>query len=181
MNKYVIVASSILLVLLVVVTVLVGITISNLNRETELKNQVLAQQKKCEIVFDNTWKIIKEQIKVTDKYKDSFKEIFVGMMQARYEKGDGSLMKWIQESNGPTFDSKLYDKIMNTIESKRNEFTNEQARLTDINREHDVMLEKIPIGFVLKMFGREKIQIKIVTSNRTKSSFESGEDNLLNL
>jgi len=52
-----------------------------------------------EVVFDNTWKTISQLVQVSDDYKNSFKEIYVGMAQARNSGNDAKLMKWVKESN----------------------------------------------------------------------------------
>jgi hypothetical protein len=179
MKKFLIVSAIIALVILLPIIIIVFVTVSKLNSETVLANQVKAQQVVNQTVFDNTWKIIQEQAGVADKYKDAFAEIYPKLMDARYDKG-GDLMKWVQESN-PNFDIKLYDKLMSSIELQRTKFTEAQKQLIDFNREHDVMLESIPWGIIMKALGRQKIEIKIVTSTRTEKAFETGKDDKLNI
>ena len=143
------------------------------NREVSIRNQITAQQKKNETVFDNTWKIIKQQVGVTGQYKEAFREIYPALMEGRYKTG-GDMMKWVQESN-PDFDTSLYKKLMTSIEAQRTNFTREQARLLDLKREHDDLLAKIPS----KMFvgDRAPIEVVIVTSSKTTSTFVAGEEN----
>lgn len=144
------------------------------NKEKKLYLAGKAAQQNSEVVFDNTWKVIQGQAGVADKYKDSFKEIYIGIMNARYEKGDGTLMKWIQESN-PTFDASLFAKVMNTIEGSREAFTMEQKKLIDIDREHKLYRATFPNSLIVG--GRPDLDIKLVTSAKTKAAFSSGEDN----
>lgn len=148
------------------------------NAEVRLRNQVLAQQKNNEAVFDNTWKIIQQQAGVTSEHKDSFRAIYTDIMNARYSKGDGTLMKFIKESN-PNFDSSLFKKLMTSIEAQRTVFTREQTKLIDLKREHDNLLQTIPSSFFVG--GRPAIDIKIVTSGKTTQSFATGEDNDVDL
>lgn len=137
-----------------------------------------AAQQNCEVIFDNTWKTIRDQAHVTEQYKDGFKEVYVGMMDARYGADSGSgketLMKWITESN-PTLDASIYKTLMNTIEGSRAAFTMEQKKLIDIDRQHKSMkatfLNSLIIG------SRPDLEIKLVTSSKTKEAFSSGEDN----
>ena len=53
-------------------------------------------------MFDNTWKKIAGQAGVATEYKNSFKEVYVELMDARYKHDEGAgqetLMKWITES-----------------------------------------------------------------------------------
>lgn len=180
MKKTLIILSIFAVIAIIVGSILTGTVISSLNGETTLKMKVTSQQKNCEVVFDNTWKIISQQCQISDKYKDSFKEIYPALMQGRYGKGDGSLMKWVTEAN-PTFDTKLFEKVMSSIELQRNTFTAEQKKLIDFNREHDIMLEKIPMGLIMTALGREKIVIKLVTSTKTEKAFETGKDDDIKL
>lgn len=141
-----------------------------------------AFQQNCEIVFDNTWKKIQQQAGVADQYKSGFKDIYVSMMDARYggdsASGKETLMKWITESN-PTFDVSLYKTLMNTIEGSRNEFTMEQKKLIDIDRELKTMKVTFPANIVL---GRKAdLEIKLVTSGKTKEAFATGEENDVDL
>jgi len=137
-----------------------------------------AAQLNSTIVFDKTWKVIRDQAHVTEQYKDGFKEIYVGMMDARYSKdgnsGKETLMKWVTESN-PTLDASIYKTLMNTIEGSRDEFMVEQKKLIDINRELKAMKIKFWEGFIIG--GRPDLDIKLVTSAKTEEAFKSGQDN----
>jgi hypothetical protein len=148
------------------------------NKEVLIRNEFNAQQKNCEIVFDKMWKTIKDEANVTDQYKEGFREIYVGMMDARYgndgNAGKETLMKWIQESN-PTFDPSLYAKLMNTIEGSREGFTVEQKKLLDINRTHRNLCSTFPNSMILS--GRPAFDVKLVTSAQTKEAYATGEDN----
>jgi hypothetical protein len=167
----------------VVVVVLGGgyllMSLSYKTTEVQVKNGVLAQQKSCEAYFDKMWKVISQKAQITDQYKEAFKEIYPALMAGRYgnEKG-GSLMKWIQESN-PNFDVSLYKDLMASVEAERAGFFREQQKLIDLNREHDNLLEQPVSGFFLK--GKAKIEIVIVTSDRTAQAFATGKDNDVDL
>lgn len=153
---------------------LFGMYMSYSNSEVALRNQIQAVQKSNEAVFDNTWKIIKQQAKVADKYKDAFKDIYKGIMSERYSKGDGSLMKWIQESN-PNFDVRLYEKVSNSIEEQRLSFLREQQKLLDLKREHDNLRLQIPSAWFVG--SRPAIEVTIVTSSKSEAAFATGKDN----
>ncbi len=140
-----------------------------------------AFQKNCEIVFDNTWKKIQQQASVTNEYKEGFREIYVEMMNARYSDegaGQQTLMKWIQESN-PTFDASLYKTLMNTIEGSRNEFTMEQKKLIDIDRELKSMKVVFPASLILG--NKPDLEIKLVTSAKTEEAYRTGQENDVDL
>lgn len=163
--------------LFVAIFLIIGISMyfSITNKEIDLRARVEGQNKKCEAYFDKTWKILKQKAQVTDQYKDAFKEIYPKLIEGRYSQGDGSLMKWIQESN-PNFDASMYKDLMKSIEVERTGFFNEQATLIDIHREHEVFLKKAPnrwfLGSELK-----PVDIKIITSAATKETYNTGEEN----
>ena len=165
-----------LLALLILVPV--GMWISYNNQEVQLRNQITAQIKVNNAVYDQVWKVISQQAQVTDSYKESFRDIYVNIMQGRYSQGskDGSLMKWIQESN-PQFDSRLYEKLMTSIEAQRISFTNNQKMLIDLKLQHDNLLDVFPGNvFLVWLGGKQKIDIPIVTSTRTEQVFETRKD-----
>jgi hypothetical protein len=143
------------------------------NSEVRLRNAVKAQQEANTTSFDTCWKIIQGQAQVADKYKDSFKEIYVGLMEGRhYEKG-GSLMKFITESN-PNFDIKLFEKVSNSIEAQRTAFMRDQQKLIDLKREHDNVLTTMPGSFFVG--SRPPVEIKIVTSTKTENVFQTRKE-----
>jgi len=144
------------------------------NTEIRLRNQIGAQQKSNEAVFDNTWKIIKEQAGIADQYKEAFAKIYPDLMAGRYGNArGGALLSFITESN-PQFDTKLYEKVSNSIEAQRTVFTNEQKKLLDLKREHDNVRMTFP-GSVF-VGSRPAIEVVVVTSTRTEKAFNTGKD-----
>lgn len=144
------------------------------NHEVSLRNQASAQQKNLENVFDQTWKTISGVAKVSEKYAADFREIYPKLMDARYGKGDGTLMKWIQEHN-PQFDTSLYAKVSNAVENYRGQFAFEQKKLLDIKRQHDDLRLSFPSKFFIG--NSSEIVVVLVTSSVTKAAFATGEDN----
>ena len=158
---------------LIVVAGVSAETISYRNAEIDLRNQIEAKQQECELIFDQVWKTISQQGQVTADYRDSFRNIFVDIMDARHKEGSGQLMNWIQEAN-PNFDPTLHAKLMNSIEEQRMVFTREQRELISLAREHKTMLQRFPSSLFLS--GRSPVDITLVTSTRTKESFRTGTD-----
>ena len=120
---------------------------------------------------------MKQQAQIPDKYKDDFKEIYLPLMEARYKSG-GGMMKWVQERN-PEFDSSMYKTLMNTVESQREGFHREQKKLVDLKREHDNLRQKFPSSLVCG--SAKELEIKLVTSGKTKETFATGEENDVDL
>ncbi len=149
------------------------------NKEIDLRERVVAQQEKCEAYFDKMWKVLKQEAQVTDQYKNAFKEIYPELIEGRYSQGDGALMKWIQESN-PQFDASMYKQLMRSIEVERTGFFNEQATLIDIQREHKAYLQKAPNRWFLSD-DLKPVEIQVITSDNTKETYETGEENDIDL
>ena len=177
--KKIIIGVSVSMLILTSFIVLFTMSVSATNGEIELKTQVEAQQKKCETYFDKMWKILKEKAGVTDQYKKAFEDIYPALIAGRYSgQSDGSLMKWVTESN-PTFDASMYKDLMQSIEIERTGFNNEQEHLIDLNREHSALLQKIPSKWFLG--GIKEIEIKLITSSRTEKAFETGKEDDIDL
>jgi hypothetical protein len=82
------------------------------------------------------------------------------------------MFKLITEDN-PAFTPELYAKLMTSIEANRKAFEFEQKKLISMNQVHTDFVTTFP-GSIL---GKEVIEIKLVTSARTKNAYETGEDN----
>jgi hypothetical protein len=162
------------LIVVVLCLIVVGMYFSYSNREVELKNLAAAQMKANETIFDKMWKVVAQQAQVTDKYKDSFKEIYSKIMTERYSgKRGGALMSWVSEHN-PEFSVKLYESLMDNVKGLREEFAQVQIKLIDINREHTNLRTVVPSAWFVG--NRPELEIKIVTSEVTAQVFEKGKE-----
>lgn len=163
-------------VVLAIITIVWGVTVSN--TEITKKSSIRAQQTNCTSYFDMTWKIINQDAQVADKYKDAFKEVYTPLIEGRYSKGDGSLMKWIQEHN-PTFNSALYEKIMVAIEACRAGFFLEQQKLIDMDRDYFNYTHTFPNSLIVG--SREQFKITVITSAKTDDVYKTGQENDVNV
>lgn len=143
------------------------------NTEVSLRKQSDAQRGNIEAVYDQMWKIISQKAEVSNEYKDAFKEIYPQLIEGRYSQGDGTLMKWIQESN-PTFDVSLYKDLMNSIEIERTNFTKQQSRMLDIIREHETLCNTIPAKWFIS--NKTSIVYTVISSTKSKEVMKSGVD-----
>jgi hypothetical protein len=120
---------------------------------------------------------VQELVQVPEMYKNDLKEVVTSALSARYgANGSKAVMNWLKESNIP-FDSKLYVKMAQVIESGRNEFTREQTRLIDEKRAYETQLGYFWTGFWLRMAGYPKIDLakfKPVVAGDTAATFEKG-------
>lgn len=177
-----------------------GAYISFYNTAVRLENATAAQYEQNQNNYDKFWKTIKEMAQVPDRYKEDFKDVLVGNMEARYgEGGSDATFQWIQE-HSVNFDSSLYTKIQTAIEAGRQDFEQNQKLLLDKQRRYKDHLK----GFWGSMlagnnFPNEIIgprapnrdmdgdgmltvfDYEIVTSNKTKKTFADGEDDELDV
>lgn len=148
------------------------------NQEVRLRAEVEAQKETVNANFDKMWKVIKQQAQVSDKYKDGFKEIYIGIMQGRYSKGNAPLMNWIKEAN-PQFDASLYSKLMVSIEANRTEFFYEQKKLISLAKEHEVLITTIPGRWFLP--NAKKVDYILITSAASQEAAKTGQENDIDL
>lgn len=143
------------------------------NQEVSLRNEYDAQKKILETSYDKMWKTLSQKAQVSNEYKEGFNEIYQNMIAGRYQQGDGSLMKWIQESN-PTFDPSLYKDLMASIDSERTGVKFANDRMTDIKREHQDLRLKFPSS--LFVGSRQELEDFVISSTKTKKVMETGVD-----
>lgn len=164
---------AIVLIVVILAVVLAWSYFGYSNQEVQLRNAFNAQQKDCTVVYDQVWKIIQQQAGVASKYADDFKQIYPELMNARYGKGDGTLMKWVVEHN-PNFDTSLYGKLMDSIEVQRTTFTETQKKLIDLKREHDNLRTTYPARVFVG--SRPELVMQLVTSTKTENVFKTGKE-----
>lgn len=149
------------------------------NAEVDISTAVKAKKSDQEATFDKMWKVLSQKASVADQYKDAFAKIYPAMIEGRYSKGDGSLMKWITESN-PTFNVSLYQDVMSSIETERNGFLTTQRQLMDLKREHDKLRLQWPSRWFINSDVKE-IEITIVSSTHAKEVIKTGKDDDVDL
>lgn len=158
-----------------------GMWISYHNEEVSLRNAIIAKQVDNTNEFDNMWKKIAQVAQVSEKQKEAFKEIFTSYVSGRgANSSDGQMMTWVKE-NVPTPDLSIYNEVLNIIVASRNSFTTRQKELLDMKRAHDNLIDQLPSGFFLRIMGRDKINVTIVTSSKTDKVFETGKDDDINV
>lgn len=148
------------------------------DRNVQLTSKFEAQKGVVELSYDKMWKVLKTQASVPDQAAKAFKDMYVPLIEGRYSKGDGSLMKWITEQN-PQFDFTMYSKLMDNIEALRSEFQMEQTKVLAIKEQHDNLRKEfwssIWLGDV-KEFEYQKI-----TSTQTQEVVKTGKDDDIDL
>ena len=160
------------IVLLVVVGVGLLMNMHYKNEDMRIRNLITAKQKDLENNFDAMWKIISQQAQVKDEYKADFKDVYQAIMEERYQGDKGSLMLWIKEHN-PDFDSKIYMKLMTSVEANRKEFMRSQTEILDMKRAHDNLRTVMPSKWFVQ---NNEVSVNIVTSTKTEEIFKTGKD-----
>jgi hypothetical protein len=179
MNKTLI-GCGIFLVLGLVIVLILGIFfVTTMNKETRLRNQITAKQTDNTSEYDNLWKKLSQSAQVTDAQKEALREIIVGNAQAR-KSGGGSLATMVHEAV-PTVDTSTFNNLLNIVTSSRDAWTMRQKELIDLKREHDNIIDLFPSNLICMVLGRQKIDIKIVTSSRTGEAFKTGKDDDVDL
>lgn len=150
------------------------------NTASSLKTSYEMKVKANSGEFDNLWKKIKQAAQVPEQKKEAFKEIFNSYASSRSTGGDNQTMTWIKESV-PNVDLKVYDQLMNIITGSRDTWTMKQTELVSIAEQYNIMLSQQPKAAILGFFGHQKIDPKVITSERTEAAFSSGQDNDISL
>lgn len=146
------------------------------NKYITLINLYEAQVSDDKIVYDEVWKVVKQQAQVSDSYAENFKKIYVDLMEARNYGGES--FKWIQEQN-PAFSQDMYMKLMNTIESQRAKFTSAQRKLVTYHQEIKNLVQLFPSRLFVGDHAIPKLEI--VTSTKTEDTFKSGKEDDVDL
>lgn len=167
-----------LIVVGVIVIVLVAMYFAYNNREVALRKEADAQRGKIESVYDTMWKTLKQEAGVTDQYRQTFEKIYPELIAGRYSGNNNELFRMIQEQN-PNFDTRLYDKLMQSIEVQRALFASSQQRMLDIIRERETLLEQMPSKWFIS--DRSKIEYEVITSDVTAEAVRTRRENDIEL
>lgn len=167
-----------IIVAAVLLIALVAMYFSYNNREIALRKEAEAQEGKIESVHDTMWKTLKQEAGVTDQYRKTFEELYPKLIAGRYSNEGGELMKMITESN-PDFDTRLYDKLMQSIEAQRAYFASAQQRMLDILRERETLIESYPSRWFVS--NKQKIEYEVISSTTSKSTMQSRIDDDIEL
>jgi hypothetical protein len=167
-----------IIVAAVLLIALIAMYFSYNNREIALRKEAEAREGKIESVHDTMWKTLKQEAGVTDQYRKTFEELYPKLIAGRYSNEGGELMKMITESN-PDFDTRLYDKLMQSIEAQRAYFASAQQRMLDILRERETLIESYPSRWFVS--NKQKIEYEVISSTTSKSTMQSRIDDDIEL
>lgn len=143
--------------------------------EAELK---AARSNNKNILAQYEQKIL-EAAQVPEMYKNDLKEIVSAAMQGRYgADGSKATFQWIKENN-LSFDSSMYNKIVDLIQAGRTDFSISQTRMLDIKRGYETQLGYVWRGFWLRVAGFPKINMgdyEPVITDRVEETFKNNKE-----
>lgn len=179
MKKSSIINYSIIGLVAFVLLLLIGSSISDINKDTRIRNKFKAKITTRTAFYDNLWKQIAQAGKVVVK-ADSSNTKNLNIIMSNRKDTQGLMMKWVTESNpNASFSeiTKLYSNLLRVIESNRNQLYTLEQELTDIVREDEDLVSQFPNNIIFAIIGRPALQYKPITSDRTDDVIKTGKDN----
>lgn len=165
-------------VFLLLGAIYLSMSVSASNKEAKLRNAIEGKVKVNKSAYTKMFEILVNEAGVSRQYAKDFKAIYTPMIEGRYKHGGGQMMQWITEHN-PNFDTKLYEKLMISIEAQRESFHTNQTELIDLSREHNDLLTMFPTKWFLS--DKKPIEIPVVINNASEKAFSTGKEESMNL
>jgi hypothetical protein len=111
---------------------------------------------------------------VPEMYAADLQKVYEGAIKGRYgADGSKAVFQFIQEHN-PNFDSSMYSRLQQAMQSGRAKFESEQKMLLDKKRAYEEMLVTFPGSAVNSFFGyprKDIASMDIVIDDRTAEDF----------
>lgn len=161
----------------------VNAVVSFSNDEITLRNTFDQKMKHRTAFYDGMWKTISQKSQITLKNDSSFQKNVMLIMDGRKD-APNVFMKWVTETN-PNANysevSKMYQDLSRTVESKRDDFLNEETVIQDVVLQHTNLITIFPGSFYNIFFHRTLLEYKPITSDRTDEVMKTGKDNNVTL
>lgn len=157
---------------------LAGIAINTNDTCVRHEAAIEAQWMQNQNNYANYFNKIKEMAQIPEMYTGDLRKVYDGVMQGRYgNDGSKAMVQLIQEHN-PNFDSSMYTRIQQAIESGRNSFEADQKTLIDRKRVYEVYLGSAVSGMMARAMGfprKDLSRFNLVTNEETQRAFETGQ------
>lgn len=159
------------------------------NTANRFEQDIPAQYKQMQNVYDNGWKQVMEQNQISDKYAAQFKDAFQGILRGDAN-GQQALINVLTAI--PHFDSEVSKTVMQSVEIFHADFAASQKQLIAIKQSYGTFLFATTTGRILNTFGSyphircgvpdgSDDNYQIVTSGKTESDFKTHKADALNL
>jgi len=165
---------------LVAVAAVFGVSyVSAVNYGAGVEAQLKAARDNNKNILAQYEQTIMEASQVPDMYKNDFKEVLTGALQSRYgADGSKAVFQFIKEHN-VNFDSALYTKIQQLVESGRKNFEQNQTKMIDIRRGYEAQLNYFWRGMWLRIAGFPKLNLndyQPVVTDRVDNVFQNNKE-----
>lgn len=146
-----------------------------LNSENTLRNRLIQRNETVKVEYSNGYNILSNQNNLRKEENVWAKDVYLGVVEGRYKNDTGVLMKMVTEQN-PGIDRTIATKFFNSLEIYFNQRSASFKDLAELKRQHDTMLTTVPRSLILKLFGRDKVDIVYVKDSQSTESFKTGVD-----
>lgn len=144
------------------------------NKANRLEKRVESAVAEIENVHDNVYKTISESYSVVKLSREDYDKYLRAYVEGRETVGEGANWLWVQD-NVTQNDRSLYSQLMTVIENNRDDLTEANRKSNLAATEYNTYVSNFPQSAIL--FWRDEVEIKQVTSAKSKQALESGEDN----
>lgn len=178
MKKSTIITLSVLGAIAILFLGYIAALISQYNTAKNLKLTYEAKEKSNTAVFDNMWKTIQQTSQIPGEKAKQVKEILSAYVSGRGGNDAGKVVTMIREAV-PGIELPEYGQLMNIITGSRNTWTTNQRELVNVANEYNKYITDIGlVRFVaVSIGGFQKIEPKVITSDKTEGVFSSQKDN----
>lgn len=152
--------------------------ISQYNTAKNLKLAYEAKEKANSAVFDNMFKVIAQNSQIPGEKAKQIKSILEVYVGGRGGNDAGKVVTMIREAV-PNIELPEYGQLMNIITGARNTWTRNQEEIVNVANEYNKYITDVgPIrSVVVIMTGFQKVDPKVITSDKTEEVFSSQRDN----
>lgn len=155
------------------------------NKGNRYEQDIDAKYKDNENVYAQGTQAIMEIAQVPAMYVGDLTKVVTADIQGRYgPNGSSATMQWIKE-RGLSLDTKMYERIQQTILAFRGKFEDAQRGLLDQCRSYKTALGNMPGSAMYSFAGYPKFNLKehceIVTTDKARQTFETKRDSGITL